>query len=81
MPSTSSPQENCTHTSGDGHLPTGTDSLIGRSIGNLPFTMANPLSRSEQARADGDYKEALINLLDFFEMTVQWLNCYLIARR
>lgn len=80
MPSTSSPQDSSTHTSGDGQRPPGTDSLIGRSIDSLPFTMANPLSRSERARAEGDYKEALINLLDFFEMTVQWLNCYLISR-
>lgn len=56
------------------------EALLSSSIERLPFTMSNPLARAEQSRAESDYKEALTHLLDFFEMSVQWLNCYLLAR-
>ena len=54
--------------------------LVERSTRSLPFSMAGPLSLSEQAREEADYKEALTHLLDFFEMSVQWLNAWLLAR-
>jgi len=56
------------------------EALLSSSIERLPFTMSNPLARAEQSRSESDYKEALTHLLDFFEMSVQWLNCYLLAR-
>lgn len=55
------------------------EDLVRDSIDRLPFTMAVPLARAVLARSRGDYKETLINLLDFFEMSVQWLNCFFIA--
>lgn len=55
------------------------ESLVQRSIRALPFSMANPLARSEEARRADDPKEAFSHLLDFFEMSVQWLNACMLA--
>jgi len=71
--------ENTVGIVGEMHLPE-YSALVERSVRGLPFSMANPLALSEKARSEGNYKEALAHLLDFFEMSVQWLNCYLLAR-
>lgn len=45
----------------------------------LPLTMSLPLSKALSSLDNHRYKDALIHFLDFFEMSVQWLNCYLLA--
>lgn len=50
-----------------------------KSAGSLPLTMSLPLSRAIKSYEKGNYKDSLIHLLDFFEMSVQWLNCYLLT--
>lgn len=46
---------------------------------NLPLTMSQPLSRALTSLNNYRYKDALIHFLDFFEMSVQWLNCYMLG--
>lgn len=45
----------------------------------LPLTMSIPLVRAVEAREAGNYRDALTRILDFFEMSVQWVNCYFLA--
>lgn len=45
----------------------------------LPLTMSQPVVAGCKALERGDYKESLIRILDFFEMSVQWLNCYMLS--
>ncbi len=45
----------------------------------LPLTMSMPLSKAASAFEMENYKDTLTHLLDFFEMSVQWLNCYFLA--
>lgn len=45
----------------------------------LPLTMSMPLSKAAFAFEMENYKDTLTHLLDFFEMSVQWLNCYFLA--
>lgn len=45
----------------------------------LPLTMSIPLVRAVEAREAGNYRDSLTRILDFFEMSVQWVNCYFLA--
>lgn len=49
------------------------------SAARLPLTMSMPLSKAASAFEMENYKDTLTHLLDFFEMSVQWLNCYFLA--
>jgi len=49
------------------------------SAGILPPTMSMPLLKAISAFGMENYKDTLTHLLDFFEMSVQWLNCYFLA--
>lgn len=54
-------------------------SRISESAAVLPPTMSMPLSKALSSLKTGNYKDTLIHFLDFFEMTVQWLNCYMLS--
>lgn len=45
----------------------------------LPVTMSLPLRSALAAYERENYKDTMTNLLDFFEMSVQWLNCYFLG--
>lgn len=53
--------------------------LIGKSASRLPLTMSMPLAKALMEYDNGNYRDSLTLLLDFFEMSVQWLNCYFLG--
>lgn len=53
--------------------------LIKESAAYLPPTMSMPLGKAAEAYAAGNFRESLTHALDFFEMSVQWINCYFLA--
>lgn len=53
--------------------------ILDTAVAYLPPTMSMPLANAAAAFRAEDYRNTLLHLLDFFEMGVQWLNCYFIA--
>lgn len=45
----------------------------------LPLTLSLPLSKAGEEFNRGNYHNTLLRILDFFEMSVQWLNCYFLG--
>jgi len=55
------------------------DSLLQSSINNLPFTLSAPVEKFTQHVNKEDYGRAMNCAIDFFEISVQYLSCMLIA--
>lgn len=49
-------------------------------ISRLPFTFSFPLTKFYEKRECGEYRNAFIYAMDFFETSVAWLSLYFIKR-
>ena len=54
--------------------------LIQSSIDQLPYTLASPIKQLHTQLKTGNYGQGMNSALDFFEISVQYLSCYLFIR-
>lgn len=45
----------------------------------LPLTMSLPLLKAIEEWEAEEYRNCMTRILDFFEMSVQWVNCYFLG--
>ena len=55
------------------------DNLVNISVNKLPFTLSSPIEKLAKQMEKGNYGLAMNHAIDFFEITVQYLSCALIA--
>ena len=55
------------------------DHLLQSSIDKLPYTLSSPIEKFTQYVKKEDYGRAMNSAIDFFEISVQYLSCILIA--
>jgi hypothetical protein len=61
------------------HEKTEFNNLLSSSINQLPFTLSSPIEKFVRYVEKEDYGRAMNYAIDFFEISVQYLSCILIA--